>query len=64
MSTDTILHLRLSTEILVTAEKTREFRFDAVPPGTILPTPIGTKIERQRKRLELLSETTIRDAES
>jgi hypothetical protein len=35
---------------LLASETTRDFHFVGMPPGTILLTPLSTKIECQRKR--------------
>jgi hypothetical protein len=47
---NTILHFGPPAGIVLASETTRNFRFVGMPPGTILLTPIGTKIECQRKR--------------
>jgi|SRR3569833_105787 len=47
---DTILRFGPPAGILLASETTRELHFVGMPPGTILLTPISTKIERQRKR--------------
>jgi hypothetical protein len=45
-----ILHSGPPTGILLAVKTTREFHFVGMPPGTILLTPISTKIRRHRKR--------------
>ncbi|RSL42534.1 hypothetical protein CEP54_015452 [Fusarium duplospermum] len=47
---NTILHFGPPAGIVLASETTRNFRFVSMPPGTILLTPISTKIECQRKR--------------
>jgi hypothetical protein len=46
----TTLHLGPPAGIVLASETTRNFRFVGMPPGTILLTPISTRIECQRKR--------------
>jgi len=50
VSGDTILHFGPPAGILLASETTRDFHFVGMPDGTILLTPISTRIERQRKR--------------
>jgi hypothetical protein len=50
ISDDTILHFGPPAGILLAAKTTKEFEFVGMPPGTILLTPISTKIDCQRKR--------------
>jgi hypothetical protein len=50
INADTILHFGPPAGILLAAESTRDFHFVGMPPGTILLTPISTRIECQRKR--------------
>jgi hypothetical protein len=50
INADTILHFGPLAGILLAAKTTKEFDFVGMPPGTILLTPISTKIECQRKR--------------
>ncbi len=50
INADTILHFGPPAGILLRADSTREFHFVSMPPGTILLTPISTRIECQRKR--------------
>ncbi|KAF1807901.1 hypothetical protein P152DRAFT_469269 [Eremomyces bilateralis CBS 781.70] len=47
---DTILHFGPPAGILLASETARDFRFVGMPAGTVLLTPISTKIECQRKR--------------
>ncbi|KAM9876020.1 hypothetical protein VDGL01_09923 [Verticillium dahliae] len=47
---DAVLHLGPPAGILLASETTREFRFVGLPPGTVLLTPLSTKIDCQRKR--------------
>ncbi|PVH90925.1 hypothetical protein DM02DRAFT_647465 [Periconia macrospinosa] len=47
---NTILHFGPPAGILLEGESTRDLHFVGMPPGTILLTPISTKIECQRKR--------------
>lgn len=47
---NTILHFGPPAGIVLASETTRDFRFVGMPPGTILLTPISTKIECQRRR--------------
>jgi hypothetical protein len=46
----TIIHFSPPAAILLEGQTTRDFRFVDMPPGTILLTPMSTKIECQRKR--------------
>jgi hypothetical protein len=50
INADTILHFGPPAGMLLAAETTKDFGFVGMPPGTILLTPISTKIECQRKR--------------
>jgi hypothetical protein len=50
VSSDTILHFGPPAGILLTSQSTQGFHFVGMPPGTILLTPMSTKIECQRKR--------------
>ena len=50
INTNTILHFGPPAGILLASETTRDFHFVGMPPGTILLTPLSTKIECQRKR--------------
>ena len=50
VSANTIIHFGPPAAILLKGETTRDLRFVDMPPGTILLTPISTKIECQRKR--------------
>jgi hypothetical protein len=50
VSANTIIHFGPPAAILLEGETTSDFRFVNMPPGTILLTPISTKIECQRKR--------------
>ncbi|KAF1811651.1 hypothetical protein P152DRAFT_474381 [Eremomyces bilateralis CBS 781.70] len=47
---ETILHFGPPAGILLTSETTRDFHFVGMPAGTVLLTPISTKIEWQRKQ--------------
>jgi len=47
---DIILHFGPPAGILLASETTSGLHFTSLPPGTILLTAIGTKIECQRKR--------------
>jgi len=47
---DIILHFGPPTDILLISESTKDIHFIGIPSGTILLTPISTKIERQKKR--------------
>lgn len=60
ISVDTILHFGPPAGILLTGETTKDLHFVGMPPGTILLTPISTKIERKRKRLWQQSDVTRR----
>jgi len=46
VSGDTILYFGPPAGILLVSETTRDFRFVSMPAGTILLTPISTRIER------------------
>ena len=50
ISTDITLHFGPPAGILLESETTRDFYFVSIPPGTVLLTPISTKIECRRKR--------------
>jgi hypothetical protein len=50
VSADTILHFGPPAGILLASETTTDFRFVGMPPGTILLTPISSRIECARKR--------------
>jgi hypothetical protein len=50
VSANTIIHFGPPAAILLAGETTRGLRFVNMPPGTILLTPINTKIECRRKR--------------
>jgi hypothetical protein len=50
VSADTILHFEPPAGILLASETTEGFHFVGMPPGTILLTPMSTRIECQRKR--------------
>ncbi|KAK3324914.1 hypothetical protein B0H66DRAFT_615116, partial [Apodospora peruviana] len=50
ISGNTILHFGPPAGVLLTSEMTKEFQFVGMPPGTILLTATGIKIEAQRKR--------------
>jgi hypothetical protein len=50
ISGDTILHFGPPAGILLAGESTKDFRFVGMPPGTILLTPISSKMDCQRKR--------------
>ncbi len=50
ISADTILHFGPPAGIILAAESTREFSFVGMPPGTILLTPLSSKIECVRRR--------------
>jgi hypothetical protein len=50
ISADTILHFGPPATILLAGESTKELHFVGMPPGTLLLTPITTKIEFQRRR--------------
>ncbi|KAH8653042.1 hypothetical protein BGZ61DRAFT_541676 [Ilyonectria robusta] len=51
INSNTVLYFGPPAGIVLASETTRDFRFVGMPPGTILLTPISTKIECQRKRL-------------
>jgi hypothetical protein len=50
ISADTILHFGPPAGILLAGETTKDLHFVGMPPGTILLTPISTKIQCQKKR--------------
>jgi hypothetical protein len=50
ISPDTILHFGPPAGIILAAESTRDFNFVGMPTGTILLTPLTSKIECMRKR--------------
>jgi hypothetical protein len=50
VNADTIIHFGPSAGILLASDTTKDFHFVGMPPGTILLTPVSTKIECQRKR--------------
>jgi hypothetical protein len=50
ISTDTILHFRPPASIILAVESTKDFNFVDIPPGTILLTPLSSKIECVRRR--------------
>jgi hypothetical protein len=50
ISPDTILHFGPPAGIILAAESTRDFNFVGMPTGTILLTPLSSKIERVRRR--------------
>jgi hypothetical protein len=50
ISTDLVLHFGPPAGIILASETTKDFHFVGMPPGTILLTPISTKIDCQRKR--------------
>lgn len=45
VDSDTILHFGLLAGILLASETTRDLYFAGMPPGTVLLTPVSTKIE-------------------
>ncbi|KAH8747987.1 hypothetical protein F5883DRAFT_436904 [Diaporthe sp. PMI_573] len=47
---NTVIHFGPPAAIVLESETTTDFRFVGLPPGTILLTPISTKITCQRKR--------------
>ena len=51
ISTNITLHFSPLAGILLKSKMTKDFYFVNIPPGTILLTPISTKIECQRKQL-------------
>ncbi|EKG08990.1 DNA helicase PIF1 ATP-dependent [Macrophomina phaseolina MS6] len=57
---DTILHFGPPAGILLAGETTRDLHFVGMPAGTVLLTPISTKIECQRKRPWQRSDVTRR----
>jgi hypothetical protein len=50
VNADTIIHFGPPAGILLASDTTKDFHFVGMPPGTILLTPVSTKIECQRKR--------------
>jgi len=50
ISADTILHFGPPAAILLEGESTKDFHFVGMPPGTILLTPLSSRIECARKR--------------
>ncbi|PVH91987.1 hypothetical protein DM02DRAFT_544641, partial [Periconia macrospinosa] len=50
ISADTILHFSSPAGILLAADSTKDFNFVSMPPGTILLTPLSSKIECARRR--------------
>ena len=46
VNNDTILHFGPLADILLTSESTRDIHFVGILPGTILLTPVSTKIKR------------------
>jgi hypothetical protein len=50
VSADTILHFGPPAGIILAAQSTRNFNFVGMPPGTILLTPLSSKIECTRRR--------------
>jgi hypothetical protein len=50
ISATTTLYFGPPTGIILAAELTREFNFVGIPPGTILLTPLSSKIEYVRRR--------------
>jgi hypothetical protein len=50
ISADTILHFGPPAGIILAAESTTDFNFVGMPAGTILLTPLSSKIECMRKR--------------
>jgi hypothetical protein len=51
ISDNTILHFGPPAAILLAGESTKVFHFVGMPPGTILLTPISTKIDCQKNDL-------------
>ncbi|KAL8353860.1 hypothetical protein RB601_003614 [Gaeumannomyces tritici] len=50
VSADTILHFGPPAGIMLASETTRDLHFVGMPAGTVLLTPISTKIKSQKKR--------------
>jgi hypothetical protein len=50
VSADTILHFGPPSGIILAGDSTRDFSFVGMPPGTILLTPLSSKIECARRR--------------
>ncbi|PVH90136.1 hypothetical protein DM02DRAFT_548380, partial [Periconia macrospinosa] len=50
ISADTILHFGPPAGILLAADSTKDFNFVGMPPGTILLTPLSSKVECARRR--------------
>jgi len=50
ISSDTILHFGPPAGIILAAESTKDFNFVGMPSGTLLLTPLSSKIECVRKR--------------
>jgi hypothetical protein len=50
ISPDILLHFGPPAGIILAAESTRDFNFVGMPPGTILLTPLSSKIECVRRR--------------
>ncbi|PVH90596.1 hypothetical protein DM02DRAFT_547504 [Periconia macrospinosa] len=50
ISADTILHFGPSAGIILAADSTKDFNFVGMPPGTLLLTPLSSKIECARIR--------------
>ena len=50
ISADTILHFGPPAGIILAADSTKDFDFVGMPPGTILLTPLSSKIECARRR--------------
>jgi len=50
ISADTILHFGPPAGILLAAETTKDFNFVGMPPGTILLTPLSSKLECVKRR--------------
>lgn len=50
ISADTILHFGPPASIILTADSTKDFNFVGMPPGTILLTPLSSKIKYARRR--------------
>jgi PIF1-like helicase len=60
ISADTILHFGPPAGIILAAESTRHFNFVGMPPGTILLTPLSSKMECVRRRPWQRNEVTRR----
>ena len=60
ISDDTILHFGPPAGILLASKTTKDLHFVGMPPGTILLTPISTKMERKRTRPWQQSDVTRR----